>query len=511
MKNHKKQLKEIYTQYKWQIKAYNCGIQGNPVEKIFPMSSTQKLHLSVGTHNLELVIPFDTILNKKLLDESVSHLIRKQGLLRSILVNQKGQVMWQQHACLNNLRMPFLDISEYHRDFQDTILLHLVKDSGLKRFPTHSILYRMLVVKAVLLMYLKKYLKPTSCLFRMIVKISRMTQLLPKNCRGNGLLYQMVLVKRNLRDHVLLIRLDHIIGDDTSMEIIRNYIYQYYETAGRGELPEVVPYHQFVQQVNMGPIGIRQEELHEHLEVKDYQYYASMITHYIDQRNTKKVYLFHYEYPYNNKENLDEEKAWEISFILVHLMCKELFGIPKIASKLLYYGRNYGGKSFFNTVGEFWDLLPMLIEVDEEEPLNMSSKASHLVDLSGKYNINYSSLFLDDGLYETWKGIINLVAPARLIPPESMILIDFLGKKMTEQGKKGNSMGNATSTTKASDKKHLKEEYINVRSQGGFLIFVHYTEDSIWIDVESIIKIDAPQLKRALDKKADKVLTRINW
>lgn len=502
-----KHLKKLVYSIIGQIREFNRKIMENQVEKKYFISSTQKLHLGVGTHNLELVIPFDTYLDKELLKRSLLHLVQRQGLMRSVLVNEKGKLMWRQHAAPREIDIPYLDISDYEPRDQDKILFRVRLEKSLKTFPTHSFLYRAIVVKEILAMYLKKHLRPRSILYRIVVKMASFTRLLKKHCRKNSLIYRVLLIKKNLRQHLLLIRLDHIIGDDTSMDLIRNSILDYYNDRGERNWQEISPYHQYIEQVNLGPRGITPKQLCDLLEVDEYKLYSAIISNHIDKTQTKEVYRFNYRYRFKDEGDLSEARAWDISFILLIRLCKALFKVPKIPAKIIYYGRNYGGKTYFNTVGEFWDLIPMLVEVDEEEPLKMAQRASRLVELASRYNINFVSMFLNETLYESWKDVIDLVAPARLTPPESMILIDFLGKKTDPEEKRVSQTSPALSP-KAS-KKLKKEGYINTRNQGGFLIYVHYTADTLFIDIETLLKIEGKHLKQMMDRQIRQIETKI--
>lgn len=504
MKKHLKELLRIY--YK-QNRDFNGKIMSYKIEKKYIISSNQKLHLGVGTHNLELAIPFDTYLDRELLNRSVLYLVQQQGLMRSILVHEKGKLMWQQHAAPREISIPYLDISHFAPEDQGKILTRIRLEKSLKKFPTHSLLYQSIVRKDLLMIYLKKYFQPGSIPYRFLVKIASLTKYLKKNCGKNSLLYRLLLVRKNLREHLLVIRLDHIIGDDTSIELIKNTILEYYHAEGKIRPQNISSYDKYIQQVNLGPHGITPKELCDLLAVDDYKHYSAIISHHIDKTPTKEVHHFNYQYRFKDEGDLSEARAWDISFILVILLCNALFDVPKIPAKLLYYGRNYGGKTYFNTVGESWDLIPLLIEVHEEEPLRMVQRANELVQLASRYNINFVSMFLNEALYESWKEVIDLVAPARLIPPESMILIDFLGKKIDLQEKKVSQTDPVLSP--GAHKKLKKESYINTRNQGGFLIYVHYTADALFIDIETLLKIDGKQLKQMMDRKIPQIETKI--
>ncbi len=510
-----KHLKELFRSYKHQEPGFKQKILGNRIEKTYCLSSTQTLHLCVGTHNLELAIPFDTYLDRELLNWVILCLVQQQGLMRSVLINHKGRIIWQQHAAPEDLVVPYLDISLYSPGDQERILSRIRQEKSLGKFTTHSWLYRSIVVKDVLMMYLKKYLNPRSVLYRVLVKITSLARYLRKNCRGNSLLYRMLLVGKNLREHLLLIRLDHIIGDDNSLELIRNSILQYYNAGKQNQQKQVSsqkipPYDGYVEQVNQGPRGITPQQLVDFLEVEEYKNYSTIVGNFIDRENTKQAYYFNYHYPFKGEINLKEEQSWEIGFILVILLCREIFNIPKIPAKLIYYGRNYGGSTYFNTIGEFWDLIPMLVDVNEEEPLKMVQRANELVELAAKYNINFVSMFLNETLYESWKPVIDLVAPKRLTPPESMILIDFLGKQINRENRQSPGLSrNISAVSQGQSKRRRKERYVNLRSQGGFLIYVRYTSEAVSIDLHSLVKINHPQLKHLMDEQARKILANI--
>jgi hypothetical protein len=97
-----------------------------------------------------------------------------------------------------------------------------------------------------------------------------------------------------------------------------------------------------------------------------------------------------------------------------------------------------------------------------------------------------------------------------LIPPESTILIDFLGKKIDSQEKKVSPTASLPLVlSPRASKKLKKENYINTRNQGGFLIYVHYTADALFIDIETLLKIDGKKLKQMMDRKIPQIETKI--
>jgi hypothetical protein len=507
----KSEIKRLIRDYHRQMYQFNRQIMGNGVEKQFPPSSTQKLHMGVGTINLEIVIPFVRHLNRKWLEESVLKLIQDQGLLRSVLVNHRGELVWRQHAAPSAVTVPFLDISAYDVGDQNRIVNRIVSARSLKKFTSHSYLYRLIAVKQVLTVYLRKYKNRSPLLFKLAVKLAALTRFLPKTCRGNALLYRLVIIRRNLRDHLLLIRLDHTMGDATTMELIQSRILHYYRSRGQAEMESPVPYDRYVKQVNRGPQGIDPGALTDLLAAKEYKHYAALVGDFIDRRNTRRVHHFHYRFNFKGEVNLTEERSWEMGFILINLLCKIVFNIPKIPVKIMYYGRNYGGQTYFNTCGEFWDLIPALIEVDEDEPLRMVRQVNQLIELSSSHNVNFVNLFLDQSADDRWAELIELVAPMRLVPPESTILIDFLGKGVAnEQASEPAPAGRKDELSRRERRRRQRDLYVDIRAQGGFLVYIRYTTEAVVFDIDALMPFDSQGLSRQLDEKGRQVLSRIS-
>jgi hypothetical protein len=486
---------------------FKKSVTDNPIEIIYPISPTQMLHLGVGTHNLELILPFEEYLEKERFNESFLKLIKQQGLLRSVLVNQGGKMMWRQHAAPKTIHIPFLDLSSFSYTEQLKKLKIIILEKKLKKFPTHSWLYRCVVIKDILLMYFKKNVGVNNFIFQIISKITNLPFLLKRTCLRNSLLYRVLLIKRNLKEYQLVLRMDHIIGDDTSLEIIQNNLLDYYRS-GKVEKSEmqVKPYHQYVELLKVGPLYISPEQLRKQWSCDEYIYYSRLVRQRIDRNKTKYVNLFLYEYALGESTFCSEERAWEISFLLVIVFCQLFFQLKKIPLRILYYGRRYDNQTFFNTVGEFWDLIPVLVEFDPEDPSRMITSVNERIEKSAVHNVNFVSMFLNDSLYKNWNGIIDAIAPARLTPPEPMIIVDFLGKRLNlNEGEVKDP--SVKITIPASERKRLmKEKYVSIRSQGGFLIYIYYNSKKIFLRVESLVPVNEIQIKSQMDRSIEKMI-----
>lgn len=499
--------KKIIRLYKQQDNRFNREIITSAIEKTFPPGATQKLHLGAGTHNLEIVIPFNVLLNTELLNASVLELIKSHGLLRSILIHKKGQILWQQHAPPGSLFIPTIDLSRYPLKIQQHMINKLAVAKSFKHFSTHSFLYRFIVGKNILLMYLKKYFRPGSRWYGLISATASLTKYLKSGCRKNALLYKMLIIKKNMKEYVFFMRLDHIIGDETSMDLIKQGILRCYQSGvqgGQASRDSTPSYDHYLEQLAKGPKGIDQTQLNTWLNIDDYQHYSTLFKNFMNQNRTPQVHTFQYDLAFDESRGLTQEKAWEISFILINILCQRVFNIPKIPSKLLYYGRNYAGHRYFNTVGEFWDLIPLLSGVDEEHPWKITAHANKIIQLVSSHNINFVTLFLNSALNEKYQRTVELIAPEKISPPEPTLLINFTGKFSPAEA---SSLQGSPSVISPKEKKQLKKEkYLSIRSQGGFLINSYYTSQSIFIKVESLVELDSHHLTRQLNHAAEKLV-----
>jgi hypothetical protein len=180
----------------------------------------------------------------------------------------------------------------------------------------------------------------------------------------------------------------------------------------------------------MGPQEITEEEILDLFDLKEYHRYKRKVETIIREKEADDVRRFDFEMKF--QEKMSEEKVWELSFYIYNLFLKRLFGLSRIPLKIVSYGRRYRENNYFDTVGEFIDLIPVLVNVDDDNPINLAEAVRRQVDISSKHNINFMSLLLDQSLQKDWKEAVRCIGAEQLDPNDFMVVFNFVGK-ITEE------------------------------------------------------------------------------
>jgi len=129
---------------------------------------------------------------------------------------------------------------------------------------------------------------------------------------------------------------------------------------------------------------------------------------------------------------IGDEFVYNISFLLHCRLMSMLFESKTVPVFLLSYGRQFGKNYYFHTVGEFLDLVPLLIEYDESNPYN----AARIMDQVG-YKLKYArdhsfnmlnSLLSDPGTDKDWLDLHDTFKPVVEDRNYSINVFNFIEK-----------------------------------------------------------------------------------
>jgi hypothetical protein len=308
------------------------------------------------------------------------------------------------------------------------------------------------------------------------------------------------LFKKDLRNHLLVIDFDHTIYDGMSGEILERNLLGLYRLREKNQeirQPKPQPYSNYIQQILKGPQDISQDELVTMFELEEFCESKRKFETIIQEKDRDQTNRFFYELGFPG--GITGENAWKLAFFAFNLFLKRSFGSPGVPVKIVSYGRRYGQSDFFDTVGAFLDIVPVLVQVNEKNPANMIENALDKINKAAKHNINFMSLMYGQSLKEKWKTAIDFIIPEQLPVNDMLILFNFVGKTTEEemQALKQHSTNTAKKVSKISS--FHAEVYYTSRA----LYFIISTS----LDIEDTfagIKISAEELKR-ITKKSEGV------
>jgi hypothetical protein len=121
-------LKKILVDYKEEMRGFEKQVLAGRIEKKYPLSAINFTLMQARGLFMPIVIPFNNFLDKKLLKEAVLYVIQKHGLMRSVMVREKGKLLWQQHEAPRDISIPYIDVSKYSHY---VVPVHVVQYDGL--------------------------------------------------------------------------------------------------------------------------------------------------------------------------------------------------------------------------------------------------------------------------------------------------------------------------------------------------------------------------------------------
>jgi amino acid adenylation domain-containing protein len=430
---------------------HNQAILSNESIKKYGISPVQTLLMVVKTFTGSLFY-FEHYVDRSLLEDAFLEIIKEQGILRSILVNENGQFWCREFAPPEKIALPYFDLSGYDLNTQQQIMNHIMEPLYHKGFPEGSVLYR------------------AAC------------------------------YKKNLREYVVTFTSDHLINDGIFEEILGRNLFKNYCLKEKHQ--EIIPddiksYSDYVAQVNQGPQNISEDEVIRKFDLEGYAAYNKEVEEIAVKQRTVDLKLTVLNYPINIDQTFDEGKIWEVAFATFIILLKRYFGFDRVPVKVMSYGRRYGQNSYFGTLGICFDSIPMLVPVDENQPGKMVEYVYDKIESASEHNINFYKISFDIISQQKWLKIAQLITPQKIEPFNQMLIFNYLGKF----------------SGKRREEFVLLDEYYKKINQDTkvciFYVDIRYTVDSIMFYLTNTVEHDTAKLKKMLDEVAGEVMGKI--
>jgi amino acid adenylation domain-containing protein len=342
-----------------QIKEFNNSILEQNIVKTYRTSAIQEISRALRLTFSGVILDFDYEVNLKLLRKSILGVINTQGLLRSIIVNSKNNMEIQEYQKLENINIPYLDLKNVDEGKREAVLKHIINE------------------------FYEENIQNEKSIF-------------------NRLLYKIVIIKLSDKKYKLYMPFNHLIFDGMSNEIIKTNILKAYFNNGNLIEENSLGYYEYVNQLREGPSGITEKEIMKKFNLENFKESFKM---YFNKYNATKLV--------NTNMSIDlttatiesiRNKHFELSLKIFIRILELNFGIHNIPLVLLNPGRSYGGNNYYNTIGEFIDILPLCIK--SYENINLD-EVKALLSFADNKNINFISLICDDELKAKYKNISN--------------------------------------------------------------------------------------------------------
>ncbi|MCP4157976.1 MAG: amino acid adenylation domain-containing protein, partial [bacterium] len=452
-----------------QFAAYNRAVLSGGIRQTYNISPVQQGHLSLAKRSSGIIIPIDNAPRIELLQEAVRELVKKQGLLRSVLVTgSSGRQMWREYEAPVALPLPYVDLSSSDGTAGKMTAAELCKEWFLKEIETAA-------------------------------------------GTGPTLLYRLLLIREKAGELILMVACDHTIYDGMSGEIMRRHIMNYYRSKEKNlDIPgeTIHSYREYIEQLDNGPQGIAETDVIAIYELEEYGRYKNRVEEIIRQKTTAGSYVSEMRCQFQMQDGLSEDTAWEYSFALFTRVLSRYFEIPRVPVKIISYGRHYGDKGYFNTVGEFLDFIPILTESTEtaesgakNEAMKMARKiaayAHKRIGIAARNAINFMGFRYNPLLADAWKRAAQLIYPEGIDVSDQMIMFNFIGKFAAKDME---VMAALAAAPDRNQQTRRKEEAVST-----VFCTVTYTPEALDFGISSTLDPGMETFKRLLNEEAQKM------
>lgn len=335
------------------------------VECRYALAPAQEYHLErpqcSGT-----VIRLDVLgLDADLLSEAVRSLLARHSLLRSVLVRDGQDWVWEQRAVPEQLTLPAVDLSDYSKADQQELLVRLLP---------------------------KLFTEP----YRL----------------SGRLLYRMALVRLNWREHRLLLPCSHLIYDETSGSILESELLEAYRRlasrseedltawpqlrtsgaeAGTAGMP-ADGYPAYVAQVRKGPQHIGDHELVRLFHLEDFDAGLELVNESIQALLGQGYTKAELRFDMSGFKELASVNWGVWSLQLAGRFFRRYLQVAAVPVWMTHYGRHYENNAFFKTVGECIDQIPLLLTGTEADSESVRDK----LQTAAARNINFLNLVYNE-------------------------------------------------------------------------------------------------------------------
>jgi amino acid adenylation domain-containing protein/non-ribosomal peptide synthase protein (TIGR01720 family) len=325
---------------------------GGKIIREFSISGTQKIRLK----NPQLVIHTINIKSESLenISKAVLHIINEQGLLRSVLIEESGKLLWREYGEIDKLDIPSVDLSV----FEPTGFEHVIRE----------------IVKTVH----------------------------GEDMNVSGAMFRIVHIKENNNEGKIVIAFNHIIFDGYCLSVFKTRLKQLLNPARNYNKLEVKQYHEYVESIAKGPVDVTQDELIYDLKLKEFARSLEQVKSICKKYDNSETTTIMVELDASG--NTD---CFNIAFRLFEEFSANFFGIKDLPLLLITFAREYEDK-YYGTLGEFIDYVPVFYQTgsDVTDP---SQKFTKVIEFTKKHNINFAELLFNPLLKAKYFRLTKLI------------------------------------------------------------------------------------------------------
>ncbi|MFK4302177.1 amino acid adenylation domain-containing protein [Paenibacillus sp. RC254] len=354
-------------------------VKTGQVAQEYPLSGIQQMQISFHTPPSIGLFRLDEYVNYDFLNQAYAQFVQSQGLLRSIPVQRDEWTYWREYV-LPDADLPTLTILDVTDCNPYGPFMEMIND----------------------------YMTNT-----------RYT--------GERTLFQMFVLKRNLREHVVITLYHHAICDRVTSEVAeRQVLASYRNLLQNHSLPtdKVKPYMDYVEQIQSGPSGITEQALISDFHLEAFQQSKQDLLQTPKLRTSTEAYLFSVSIPAENP-------SLEFALSVFTRGLQIYLGMDQLPLLFLYDGRRYDEATYYNTVGEFIDFVPMLMDM-KQNPDEMLLSVRSRLDLLKRHTINFMNLLTGPAYKNRWERARTLVQFGKQYEQLDVFMFNYLANSAKE-------------------------------------------------------------------------------
>lgn len=321
----------------------------------FPLAPIQIMHWSQGSNFSGFSSYLEGDMDERVVCNRIAGIIQNNQLLHSIIQEEKTP-QWYQYdvsklTALLLKNIPYLDLREYEEQTQQEIIRKISSELFLTIYRPGTVSWRL------------------CCL-----RLSR-------------------------HQHLVIWAFDHVAFDGMSSEILQNQLKNNFL-----QLPSqpIQRYQDYVALLQLGPRKISENKLLKKFALHKWQENNTFVMNQLEAMSNATQATLNIELPFNDVSM--RKNPWRLALDFVVELLKSYLGINKIPLVIVNYGRSYSDQDFYNCVGEFLDMIPILIMKNVQE-----NQITAILEECRRHNINFLSLLYDSNLSQKFSKVVDLL------------------------------------------------------------------------------------------------------
>ncbi len=317
------------------------------------------------------VVEIAKTISKEDIRDAVRQLIQKHELLRSGLKKINQQYFWEVLEAGKELSIPFVDLSH-------------IPDSE-----------------------------------RIVLKEKIIEIIFDGSKWYDSALYNMMIIQEDVKRYSFIMAINHIIFDGISNDIIRADILNLCTPDNHEHLDENnSSYHfsDYAAQIQKGPFDTNDNQIIQQFQLEEYALNTGFIQNklYTLIHKDQKAAIYRIVLDRNKDAN-----QFAMAFDMIYQITSRYYEISKIPVLMLYRGREYMGKKYFEVIGNCIDVLPVFLDGKSD-----IEKLQNQILYLNKHNINFAYLRQRSEKQDKFKKVSDIIFK---VMESSSIIVNYQG------------------------------------------------------------------------------------